>query len=260
MGEKIKIVTPEYVELEYELAGIGSRLMALLIDTLIQLGVIIGILIIIVLLNSTIFQGVRFFTNLSLAIFFVLNFLVMWVYATFFEVRNNGQTPGKKKMKLRVIRQSGHPIDLQSSFIRNAVRIADYVFALGFFVMFMSKNSQRLGDYAAKTVVVKERSGDHYDYVPIRSSQKVYKENFRLLDDQALTKISRISKHDYERIAHFLERVGQVRGTVSDDVAYQMAAPILKILEMEVPRIYADFDYEAFLSEVARAYERHMGQ
>ena len=260
MGEKIKIITPEFVELEYELAGIGSRLMALLIDVLIQLGVMIALYLIVLALSSGAANISGAISNSLLAFYLLASFLVIWAYTMFFEIRNNGQTPGKKKMKLRVIRQSGHPINLQASFIRNAVRIADYAFALGFFVMFISKNSQRLGDYAAKTVVVKERSGNHYDYVPLRSTQQQYKENYRILDDQALSKISRLSKQDYERLSHFRERISAVRGDVADDVAYQMAVPILRLLEMPVPGRYSSFEFEAFLSEVAQAYQRHMGQ
>jgi len=263
MGEKLKIITPEYVELEYEVAGIGSRLMAWLIDTLIQAGVLLGLYLVALLATAGSLQFSSFFASLTMAATTIVSFLVIWAYYIFFEVRDNGQTPGKKKMKLRVIRETGHPIDLQSSFIRNIVRIADYAFALGFFVMFLSKNSRRLGDWAARTAVVKERITDDFGVVSTfrpRSQLRTYKETHRLLDDAALSKISRISKQDYERIAHFLQRVSQVDTYVSYDVAKQLALPIMQTLEMDDLGTHAQFEYEAFLSEVARAYERYMGQ
>jgi hypothetical protein len=96
-------------------------------------------------------------------IYFLIVFVMIWGYFTLFEALGNGRTPGKRVAKIRVIHQSGRGITFFESLTRNLVRYADFLpsfYALGIVVMFLNKRSQRLGDLAAGTLVVRDRESD----------------------------------------------------------------------------------------------------
>src|SRR5690242_5346487 len=110
MGDHLTIETPEQVTLEFPLAGVGSRFLALALDTLIQfgLGALLGILAIVVYWG--VLGGAVRARPWVLAAFVILAFLFQFGYFAFFEAIWNGQTPGKRRLHLRVIRDSGRPI------------------------------------------------------------------------------------------------------------------------------------------------------
>jgi uncharacterized RDD family membrane protein YckC len=94
-------------------------------------------------------------------VFISLFFVLWWGYFITFETLWNGQTPGKRLMKVRVIRMSGYPVTFLDAVVRNLVRIIDFLpllYGIGVTTMFISSQSRRLGDYAAGTIVVKERA------------------------------------------------------------------------------------------------------
>ncbi len=96
------------------------------------------------------------------AIIFCL-FLLFWGYFSLFEAFWHGQTPGKRVMKLRVIKDAGRQITLFESLTRNLLRVADYLPSLylaGVITMLCNKRNKRLGDLAAGTVVIHERADD----------------------------------------------------------------------------------------------------
>jgi uncharacterized RDD family membrane protein YckC len=260
MGEKIKITTPENVELEFELAGLGSRLMAFLIDALIQGGILLGLFFLAGILSIRVETNPSKLSSWSLAILWVLVFVVVWGYYVYFEIRWNGQTPGKRKMNLRVIRDSGHPIDVPAAVLRNIVRIADYFFALGFVVLFISPQSRRLGDYVAGTLVVKIRNEE--DLIEVPSSRGLFSRpmEYQLLDDLALSRIGNLDRQDYEAIRRFLERSSHLDSGLTGDLARQLAQPIMEHLAIPSPKFSFGYRYEQFLKEVAYAYEKCKGQ
>jgi uncharacterized RDD family membrane protein YckC len=93
-----------------------------------------------------------------------LIFVIFFGYFTFFETWWSGQTPGKRWLKLRVIQEDGRPIDFFSALLRNVLRMIDMVppplYSLGIISIFASAHAKRLGDFAANTVVIKERSAE----------------------------------------------------------------------------------------------------
>lgn len=153
------IETPENVELQHRLAGIGSRFIAGLVDNLLLAGVFLAILFAFMIAAwSGLWHSSLNPQAWVKAILVAAAFIVYWGYFVFFELWTNGQTPGKKSLKIRVVRQDGGPITFTDVAIRNLLRAVD---SLGFYgvagvVMFFSKKSQRLGDLAAGTVVVSE--------------------------------------------------------------------------------------------------------
>ena len=162
--EQLKIDTPEQIALELPLAGIGSRFLAIAIDTLIQ--------IVLYLLTGLVFllllpEGLSIFTFLpktlgpALAIF--VGFAIYWGYFAVFEIIWRGQTPGKRIAGIRVIKHSGRPINAFEAIGRNLMRAVDGmpgVYGVGLVCMMLNKESRRLGDFVAGTVVVHEKPSD----------------------------------------------------------------------------------------------------
>ena len=126
-ADQLNIDTPEQVQLEFAVAGLGSRFVAVLIDHLIQA----GFYFVFVLFGAIVFGAMANRINLLgkwiLAGFIALNFLLVWGYYTLFEALWHGQTPGKHIMKLRVIKDSGRQITLFEAMSRNLLRIVDYL-------------------------------------------------------------------------------------------------------------------------------------
>jgi uncharacterized RDD family membrane protein YckC len=165
--DQINIDTPELVEIELPLAGIGSRFLALLIDYLIWFA---GIFLL-SWLYSIFLPGLKNFSELSyqwaVAIQVFIIFLLNWGYFTLFEAFWNGRTPGKRLARIHVIQRSGRAIGLFESMARNLVRFIDQIpffYAVGLITMFCTRQHQRLGDLAAGTLVVRERSLEEPDW------------------------------------------------------------------------------------------------
>jgi uncharacterized RDD family membrane protein YckC len=159
-GDKLTIETPEQTTLEFPLAGVGSRGLAVAIDTLLQFAafIVLGIL-------AGLISYAGYFPRLGrqwvYAIYIFAGFLVGIAYFAFFEIMWNGQTPGKRWTHLRVIRDSGRPVDVQSAILRNLFRIVDSLpalYAVGIVTCLISRENKRLGDYVAGTAVVHEKA------------------------------------------------------------------------------------------------------
>jgi uncharacterized RDD family membrane protein YckC len=159
-SDQLNIDTPELVDIEMPLAGIGSRFIALLVDYLIWGA---GLLVL-TLLFSLFMPGLKASSKLSAqwatAIGIFIVFLLQWGYFTLFEAFWNGRTPGKRVARIRVIQRSGRAIGLFESMARNLVRYVDQIpffYAVGVIAMFVTRQHQRLGDLAAGTLVVRDR-------------------------------------------------------------------------------------------------------
>ncbi len=161
--DQLKIDTPEQIALELPLAGIGSRFLAMTIDTLIQFAayLIVGLIVILVTVESSVLMFLPHTIGPALAIFIL--FSIYWGYFAIFEIVWKGQTPGKRYTKIRVIKESGRPINAFEAIGRNLMRAVDGlpgIYGVGLVVMMMNRQSRRLGDFVAGTVVVHERPTD----------------------------------------------------------------------------------------------------
>ena len=162
------VLTPERVSLQYDIAGIGSRGAAVLIDTTIQVVLLVVVAMALsasALLSSALHIGVDPTGGVIfvVAVYVLALFLVSAGYFILFEVLWNGQTPGKRTLGVRVIRENGYPIRPVDSVIRNLVRIVDWLpasYAIGVVTMLLNRRSKRLGDFAAGTIVVREGRRD----------------------------------------------------------------------------------------------------
>ncbi len=154
--DRLTLDTPEGVQLELTLAGVGSRFTAALIDYLIQ-GVILIALGLVLGYGAQISPGSGGF---AAAIFTVAFFVVFTGYDVSFEVLNAGRTPGKRLNGLRVVQESGAPVTFSRSAVRNVLRLLDLLpgtYLVGIAAILISGRNQRLGDLAAGTLVVRDR-------------------------------------------------------------------------------------------------------
>ena len=149
--ETLRIATPEGVSLELSLAGLGSRFVALLADTLLG-GVALALLI-----GALVVANVdRFVFGAVVA---VAIFALLFVYPMAFELAAGGRTPGKRWSSLRVVCDDGSPLTFRSSALRNVLRLVDILpglYLVGAIAIFATRANQRLGDLAAGTLVVRE--------------------------------------------------------------------------------------------------------
>jgi uncharacterized RDD family membrane protein YckC len=159
MPTTITILTPENVEVTYELAGLATRMRSAALDTLLQGFALITLWMVLAPFAAAAGPTLA---NWLIAIGVLLSFMIFVGYYLFFETRWNGQTPGKRVTGTRVMKDGGFPIDFRSAVVRNLVRLFDLMpgpYAVGFTAAFFSPEYKRLGDYAAGTVVVRERPG-----------------------------------------------------------------------------------------------------
>ena len=159
--DQLSIETPEQVALEFPLAGVGSRFLAVSIDTLLQL--LIGLLVFAAVAGTRSLLGdaARGGGPWFLAVLVITVFLLFYGYFMAFEAFWHGQTPGKRLIGLRVLSVTGRPARLDEAILRNLLRIIDQmpgIYAIGIVTMLVSARHQRLGDLAAGTVVVHEKA------------------------------------------------------------------------------------------------------
>jgi uncharacterized RDD family membrane protein YckC len=158
VDDRLTIATPEGVDLDLVLAGLGSRFLARAVDTLVQVGGILALLLVT--------GGAATLSDDAdgwvAAVAIVALFLVLFAYDAAFEALDSGRTPGKRAAGIRVVGMRGEPIGFVTAAIRNIVRIVDFLpllYLTGTLFIVASSRNQRLGDLAAGTLVVRERFG-----------------------------------------------------------------------------------------------------
>lgn len=232
---KIVIQTPESVELEFNLAGIGNRAYALLIDY-----VIWGIILIISLI---VWAFVSFSINLTnndiaknislwlIAIQFLIFFAIYVGYFTFFETIWQGQTPGKLFVKIRVISDNGRPIKIQQATLRSLLRPFDDLFFIGTFLIMLSKQEKRLGDLVAGTIVVQEEQ-------QVFSKKFTITEEAKILANQlhAQANIFYLLPEDFAVIREYLQRRNEMLTSAKVELSRKLAYQVKDIIGLdEVP-------------------------
>ncbi|HEV3089636.1 MAG TPA: RDD family protein [Candidatus Elarobacter sp.] len=165
MERSVDVRTGEAVAIRYELAGLGSRFLAVVVDMVAQFAIVIALLIGFGFAASSLsripFIGSKNGEAWLIAFVVILIFLIFFGWFIIFETWWSGRTPGKRALGLRVVRDGGFPIDLGAAVIRNLVRIVELFF--GFYLLsavsaLISRENKRLGDLAAGTIVVRDRA------------------------------------------------------------------------------------------------------
>ena len=256
--ETLDIDTPENVAFGYQVAGIGSRFLATLIDTIIvtllQVIVVVTYYFILYLLDVDPSGSGSAWVA---AIMGLVIFLFYWGYYIFFEMFWNGQTPGKRWTGLRVIRGDGTPITLSESAIRNLTRIVDFLpaaYGVGIITMFIDKRSRRLGDLAAGTLVVHDRAPISIQELSVKRSV-----NYGM---QGLSKVSiegfpveRLTNNDLSLIEDFLSRREQL--THRETLAIQILNTLHSRMSLPLPTM-SRLEAEDTLVALMQAMQKRM--
>src|SRR5437899_2974635 len=162
--DQLNIETPEQVVLELPVSGIGSRFLALAVDTFLQFVLYVAATLALVYGVPQIGRRwLPLLVQLGPAAAILIGFCIYWGYFAFFEILWIGRTPGKRLAGIRVIKESGRPINAYEAIGRNIMRAIDFLPALsglGVIVMMLNRNSRRLGDYLAGTVVIHDRKSE----------------------------------------------------------------------------------------------------
>ncbi len=159
----MRIETPEQIEVDLELAGLGSRFVAQLIDWFwkILITAVLGFLTAVVLAMLGAGKLAERPNPLLLAVVIAVFYLLWLGYGIYFELRRSGQTPGKRVAGIRVIQAGGAPLDFRAACVRNLLAAADFLpvfHILGAVLILLTERRQRLGDMAAGTIVTRERA------------------------------------------------------------------------------------------------------
>lgn len=266
--EEILIIeTPERVPLAFALASIGNRFLAVAIDHAIQYFVIFvvayaflsiaGFGDLTTIENSTLLQEMPKWT---IALMIIALFLIFAGYFVFFEWLWNGQTPGKKLLKLRVIREDGRPITLWEALARNLLRIFDAVpgfvlpiYSIGLITIFLSQRDQRIGDLFAGTVVVRERLDEAPTFAETFSNpiaDAAFRRVQKPTDFQADT--SAITVLEIEVVESFLRRRWDLTERQRIWMAWRVALPLMYKLKPTYD--LQNFTYEGFLEELVHRF------
>jgi uncharacterized RDD family membrane protein YckC len=193
-SDKLTIDTPEQTALEYPIAGLGSRFLAILADTAIQVVLAFSVILAGILIGAGLSNFGKLGPQWVVAIIVILMFLLNSGYFALFEIFWNGQTPGKRFAQVRVIKEDGRPIGAYEAIVRNAVRVVDMLpamYGIGLVSVFLNRQSKRLGDFVAGTVVVHEKTLEGVrpyaetkidDTLPPIDASKVTLEEVRLIE------------------------------------------------------------------------------
>ncbi len=277
LRDEYTIDTPENVSFGFEVAGIGSRFIGALIDTVIitialvllnlMLGVILEVLGATAVANpfAVVDEDPAWGAGIVIAIYVLLNFLFVSGYYVIFELIWNGQTIGKRVAKIRVVRVNGNPAGFLEIVVRNLVRMVDFLptaYGIGLVVMFFNQHARRLGDFAAGTLVIKEARQvtlETLGQAGLHSAQPLGAAALRdkPSDDaieiwrQRYPNLRRLTASDYELIRETLRR--HDRGQVNPHVLYRLSDAIAHKVAATPPL----HDWQAsrrFLYEAAEAY------
>lgn len=230
--DRLTIATPEGVELELALAGLGSRMVAGSVDLILKVLLIAAMAIALLVAVGGAFASAAF-TAAAFALYFG--------YDIAFEVLAGGRTPGKRASGLRVVAESGDPVGLRRSVIRNVVRVIDGPgtgYVLGSVVILLSARSQRLGDLAAGTLVIRER----------RAADRLAHGTPAPPAPAGAFDVSAVTVAELATVRRFLERRVDLDGSARQGLAAQLAARLR-------PKVVGapDSDPESFLEWLAGA-------
>jgi uncharacterized RDD family membrane protein YckC len=261
--EILVIETPERVPLHFALASIGNRFIACAIDHTIQIVALIVLIVVFAIISDYANFGSRL-TNAPkwlIALLVIVVFLLMSGYFAIFEWLWHGQTPGKRWMKLRVIREDGRPISFFEAIVRNLLRDFDIMpfpfYSIGLISVFSTDRDQRVGDLVAGTVVVREREAEAPAFAEVFASpvsDPALRRSFRPV--QFTADVNNLTEQEISVVESFLRRRWDLKDYPRQWMAWRVAMPILFKLR---PRYdLATFSYEGFLEELLHRYrEKH---
>ncbi|MDX2270936.1 MAG: RDD family protein [Cyanobacteriota bacterium] len=233
---RVLLKTPESIELELTLAGIGSRALAVIIDDL----VIGGLLVFVIWGTAFLFLGSLNLESLLgieqtrlgqwlLALQGLLSFFIYVGYFVVFETLWQGQTPGKRYSQIRVIQDNGQMVGLPQAVLRALMRPIDELFMVGVLLITLGKREKRLGDWLAGTVVVQMEKPESTPLLTVSSASQELAEQWRFTTDW-----HRLKPDDYAVIREFLQRRRHMDSQAVRQLAQSLAQPVSRRLGLDI--------------------------
>ncbi len=248
MDNGYEIITSDNVKLEFDLAELGSRSVALLIDILIQGSILLFFLFIFTETGRSLYWHALYYEGV-IALYLLVVFAVTWGYFVFFEILWSGRTPGKKLLGLRVLSDSGRAVSFSNVLLRNVLRIIDQYMGVGIIVAFFSVENKRLGDYIGSTIVVKEQK--------IKMDSVIHEELGYFPEDVRLaihSNLHKLSGEDLQLVRKYIKRRKKLNKDVTSRIGRRLADGLL--LKLDVRFDYNDHD--DFLDELYAIMEQDM--
>ena len=237
--DRVVIETPEHVQFSFELAGLGSRFLALTVDVLVLAVAELALVFLVAYLTSAlnwVWPGLGEVAGIPVVVIVIVasSGLASLAYFVFFEAFWSGQTPGKRLAGLRVIRAGGGPIGFLESATRNILRIVDFLpalYLLGAVFVFFTETCQRIGDLAAGTIVVKERLWEYPGQQPTPEAVGSRDVGIAGTVATAAANLARgyvglLSREQIETIRRFVERRTELAPETRAELAARIAAPL----------------------------------
>jgi uncharacterized RDD family membrane protein YckC len=225
---RVKTQTPESVELEFILAGIGNRTQALIIDYVIWSFALLFVLLVWVFLFSQVaWLRTDPIRQWLAAIQILILFSVYIGYFVLFETWWRGQTPGKRYVKIRVIRDDGRNVGIQQSIIRSLLRPIDDLFCLGLISILVNSQEKRLGDWVAGTISIQEGQTVSDGKISISPAATDIAE--RLLETG---RIAALTPDEFATVRKYLYRYPNLTPTAKAQVSDRLVQQLLARLEL----------------------------
>ncbi|NJR38463.1 MAG: RDD family protein [Leptolyngbyaceae cyanobacterium CSU_1_4] len=252
--KKVTLLTPESVELEFILAGIGNRALALLIDNLLVLlgislfwffGTLLATQVATTLSPDRYAIAILWFV----AIAFLGTFVISAGYFVLFETLRQGQTPGKRFAQIRVIRDDGRPIGLTQAVLRALLRPIDDTFLIvGAVLILFDQNEKRLGDLVAGTLVIQETQVRMQRSIALSDSAQSLARQLPALSD-----ITYLQPDDFAVVREFLQRRDFLTPKARTDLSMNLARQVRTRVHLETipPGVTSD----QFLEAIYLAYQ-----
>src|SRR4051794_36426992 len=234
--ESRTIATPEGVQLELPLAGLGTRFLAIGIDLIIA--AVAGLILI--LFGGAVAGDVG--ATIAGAVF-ILGLYIG--YQVIFEVAGGGRTLGKRAAGIRVVMDGGGPVGLRASLIRNVFRLLEGLtlsYLPAIVCVLASRNNQRIGDHAAGTLVVRD----------VKAAKPVPPPQFLAPAMTASWDVAGVDERDATAVRIFLDR----RYTLQPGPRAALAAELANKLRPLVPGVRSGLPDEAFLEHLMSAKSR----
>lgn len=230
MERTLDVRTPESIAFSYELAGIGSRFLAVALDLAIQIAILL-------LISWGLYEAAvhahlppakhagGWAENVAVGILIGIVFAIFFGYYILFEAFWNGQTPGKRALGIRVVRDGGYPLDFTASLVRNLIRVGELTvgfYAISGIVAVLSEQNKRLGDIAAGTIVVRDSR--------MQSPAALLRD---VREEPVYASTAYVSGEERSIVKRFLERRDELEPSRRAEIAHRLA-------ERVRPRVPAD--------------------
>lgn len=249
---QFQLQTPESVELEFTLAGIGNRTLALLIDYLFlafSIGLFWVCYVFLIVPIGEVIGNLIPDADVEMWLLAIASLITFFVYVGYFVIFESlwqGQTPGKRFTRIRVIQDNGRRSGIGQAVLRSLLRPVDDLFFIGVFMIMLGRQEKRIGDWVAGTIVIQEERSIAPADFPISDAAS------RLaLKLQQEADINQLLPEEFATIREYLQRRPHLTTKAKTRLSQQLAQQIQALIHLETQPNAPD----TFLEAVYLAYQ-----